>query len=59
LLDGDAGAEIARRPAASTRAVAAFGVDNADETLTIDFGPGLQPATVTCHGGAAGYARWS
>jgi hypothetical protein len=58
-FDGDTGAEIAPRPAASTRAVATFGVDNADDTLTIDFAPGLQPATVTFHGGAAGYARWS
>src|SRR5262245_46555045 len=55
LLDGDTGAEIARRPAASTDAVVIYGVDDADDTLTIDFDSGLPSAPVTFHGGPSGY----
>ncbi|MBT4500668.1 MAG: LEPR-XLL domain-containing protein, partial [Gemmatimonadetes bacterium] len=55
IVDNRTGALLAGRSLGETSEIIIHGVDDLDDTLTVDFSGGLIEAPITFHGGAAGY----
>ena len=55
IVDTLAGTLLARRALASTSEIVIHGVDNVDDTLTVDFNNGIIEAPIMFHGGDRGF----